>query len=250
MSQTIPGPTINLTAAAAIAVGELFGINASGQAVLATASIKPIAVCTFPADPATSTTEVTGKLLHSGGTFDVKVSAAIAVGAQCWGAASGKVSVTPTPTARFRAKTVATADNDRIEVIFEAFESNVTVRGTPATVTTAATLTAAQIATGRIIGTHPGGGASVALTLPLGTDMDTGFPDVPIGGEVAFTVINRGTTVAADVYTITTNTGWTLGDNMAVPSNAATTGALTGGNVRRFVGRKTGPATWSLYIDG
>ncbi len=251
MSQSSPGPTISLTAAAAIAVGELFGINSSGQAVLATASIKPIAVCTFPADPATSSTEVTGKLLHAGGTFDVKAGAAIAVGAQCWGAAAGELTTVPTPTARFRAKTAAAADNDRFEAIFEGFEENAAIVGTPSTATAGATLTTAQLAAARDPGllraTHPGGGATATLTLPLAADMDTAFPDIPIGGGFRFTIKNIGTAAAADTYTIATNTGWTVtGNVLTVPSGHATTGALAGGNCATFLASKTGAGAWTL----
>src|SRR6185312_1865223 len=48
-------------------------------------------------------------------------------------------------------------------------------QATPIALTTAATLTAAQIAVG-LLTSNPGGAAAVNYQLPLATDMDTAFP--------------------------------------------------------------------------
>jgi len=101
---------------------------------------------------------------------------------------------------------------------------------TPTAKTAAATLTAAELATGIITYT----GAAVALTVPLGTELDTAFPSMKVNSCFEFVIINTGATNAA---TVTANTGCTLVGVAAV--NAVTS------CIWRV--RKTADATYVFY---
>ena len=94
----------------------------------------------------------------------------------------------------------------------------------------AATLTAAELATGIITYT----GAAVALTLPLGTDLDAAFSSMKVNSCFDFFIINTGATNAA---TVTANTGVTL-------VGVAAVSAATSCNWRV---RKTADATYVAY---
>ena len=109
-------------------------------------------------------------------------------------------------------------------------EVQLTTQQTPVAKTAAATLTAAELATGIITYT----GAAVALTLPLGTDMDAAFPSMKVNSCFDFYIINIGATNAA---TVTANTGVTLVGTAAVS-------AATSCNWRV---RKTADATYVAY---
>ena len=104
------------------------------------------------------------------------------------------------------------------------------VQSAPVAKTAVATLTAAELATGIITYT----GAAVALTLPLGTDMDAAFPSMKVNSCFDFYIINTGATNAA---TVTANTGVTLVGTAAVS-------AATSCNWRV---RKTADATYVAY---
>lgn len=101
---------------------------------------------------------------------------------------------------------------------------------TPTAKTAAATLTAAELATGIITYT----GAAVALTMPLGTDLDAAFGSMKVNSSFDFYIINTGATNAA---TVTANTGVTLVGTAAVS-------AATSCNWRV---RKTADATYVAY---
>jgi hypothetical protein len=101
---------------------------------------------------------------------------------------------------------------------------------TPTAKTAAATLTAAELATGIITYT----GAAVALTMPLGTDLDAAFSSMKVNSSFDFYIINTGATNAA---TVTANTGVTL-------VGAAAVAAATSCNWRV---RKTADATYVAY---
>ena len=100
----------------------------------------------------------------------------------------------------------------------------------PVAKTAAATLTAAELATGLITYT----GAAVALTMPLGTDLDAAFGSMKVNSCFDFFIINTGATNAA---TVTANTGVTLVGTAAVS-------AATSCNWRV---RKTADATYVAY---
>ena len=100
----------------------------------------------------------------------------------------------------------------------------------PVAKTAAATLTAAELATGIITYT----GAAVALTMPLGTDLDAAFSSMKVNSTFDFHIINIGGTNAA---TVTANTGVTLVGVAAVSANTACNWRV----------RKTADATYVAY---
>ena len=100
----------------------------------------------------------------------------------------------------------------------------------PEAKTAAATLTAAELATGIITYT----GAAVALTMPLGTDLDAAFSSMKVNSSFDFHIINIGGTNAA---TVTANTGVTLVGVAAVSANTACNWRV----------RKTADATYVAY---
>lgn len=107
--------------------------------------------------------------------------------------------------------------------------------------TTDATLTTTELKT-RILTVNQGAAGTSSLTLPLASGMDTAFPDAATDDAFEFSLINISTNAAEDA-TIITNTGWTLVGEMTVESNDADRAASAG----RFLARKTGTATWTLY---
>ena len=100
----------------------------------------------------------------------------------------------------------------------------------PTAKTAAATLTPAELATEIITYT----GAAVALTLPLGTDLDNAFSSMKVNSSFDFSIINIGGTNAA---TVTANTGCTIVGVAAVSANTSAT----------WSARKTGDATYVFY---
>jgi hypothetical protein len=100
----------------------------------------------------------------------------------------------------------------------------------PVAKTAAATLTAAELATGIITYT----GAAVALTVPTGADLDAAFTSMKVNSCFDFFIINTGATNAA---TVTANTGCTL-------VGVAAVAAVTACNWRV---RKTADATYVFY---
>jgi hypothetical protein len=100
----------------------------------------------------------------------------------------------------------------------------------PVAKTAAATLTAAELATGIITYT----GAAVALTMPLGTDLDAAFSSMKVNSSFDFYIINIGGTNAA---TVTANTGVTLVGTAAVSAGASSNWRV----------RKTADATYVAY---
>jgi hypothetical protein len=115
----------------------------------------------------------------------------------------------------------------------------------PAAKTVSATLTTTELQS-RLITVNQGAGAASALQLPLGTAMDTAFPEFAANDAFDFTVINTSTT-AAETASLTTNTGWTLVGAMDIPAYSAA-GSLN--SSARFLARKTfsaGGGTWTLY---
>ena len=109
-------------------------------------------------------------------------------------------------------------------------EINMVTQVTPTAKVAAATLTAAELATGIITYT----GAAVALTVPLGADLDVAFPSMKVNSSFDFFIINTGATNAA---TVTANTGCTL-------VGVAAVAAVSAANWRV---RKTADATYVFY---
>jgi len=113
-------------------------------------------------------------------------------------------------------------------------EINMVTQVAPTAKVAAATLTAAELATGIITYT----GAAVALTMPLGADLDVAFPSMKVNSCFDFYIINTGATNAA---TVTANTGVTL---VGVAAVAAVTAC-------QWRVRKTAAATYvALRVAG
>lgn len=124
----------------------------------------------------------------------------------------------------------------------QTFDGNLSaiIMGTqiaPQTATTDATLTAAQITGGLLVGSP--GTSAAAYTLPTGTALDAVMTNAKPNSTFRVTVINLGT--SSGVITMTTNTGWTLVGKMTIPITS------TEGSSATFLARKTTDATWTLY---
>lgn len=117
-------------------------------------------------------------------------------------------------------------------------ELKVSVAAAPTTATDSATLTAAQLTNGIILGSPT---TTAAYTLPLASDLDTLLTNSKVGTTFDFRVIN---VTGSGVITVTTNTGWTIGSS---GSQGLMTVAATAGTVRAFRARDTGDGTWALY---
>lgn len=113
------------------------------------------------------------------------------------------------------------------------------IQGAPATMTDTAAITAAQIATGLIVGTPT---AAATYTTPTGTQMDTTFANAKVDSCVDFWIVNVATTAAYDI-TLAAGTGVTLVGGLEISANNAVTDR-SAGHIRA---RKTGTATWTFY---
>ena len=120
-------------------------------------------------------------------------------------------------------------------------ELKMSTQAAPVTATSSATLTAAQITNGIILGSP--GSSAAAYTLPLASDLDALLTNSHVNSSFDFSVINVDGS-GSGVITMTTNTGWSIGTS---GSQGLMTVAATAGTVRRFRARKTGDAAWALY---
>jgi hypothetical protein len=125
--------------------------------------------------------------------------------------------------------------------LLDRVDKNVKTQGAPAAKTVTAALTAAELA-GGLITTTGATGPSVHQ-LPLGSALDTQFPDLKVGEAFDFTIINTGTG-ASDDATITVNTGVTIVGNPTVGS--LTDGTIISGS-GTFRCRKTAAETYVVY---
>jgi hypothetical protein len=108
----------------------------------------------------------------------------------------------------------------------------------PVSVTTAATLTPAQVLNGLILANSGITAASVTYTLPTVADLELVLSNSDkVGTAFTFRLVNLGTSSGTAI--IATNTGWTITGSltMTVP---VTTGA-------QFVARKSAAGAWTLY---
>lgn len=108
----------------------------------------------------------------------------------------------------------------------------------PVAVTTAATLTPAQVLNGLILANSGITAASVTYTLPTVADLELVLSNSDkVGTSFTFRLVNLGTSSGTAI--IATNTGWTISGSltMTVP---VTTGA-------QFVARKSAAGAWTLY---
>ena len=107
----------------------------------------------------------------------------------------------------------------------------------PVSVTTAQTLTAAQVLNGLILA-NSGITASVNYTLPTVAALEAELTNSDrVGTSFTFRLVNLGTSSGTAV--IVTNTGWTISGSltMTIP---VTTGAV-------LVARKSAAKAWTLY---
>lgn len=114
----------------------------------------------------------------------------------------------------------------------------------PATATTAATLTAAQLLTGILNATPTATGATVAYTLPTGTLMD-GSVTFAVNDSFDWVLINNAL-AALDTITLTAGTGHTIVGGPIVQSLHASTGGITGYSAQ-FRTRKSAADTFVTY---
>jgi hypothetical protein len=109
-------------------------------------------------------------------------------------------------------------------------EINMSTQTAPTAKTAAATLTAAELATGIITFN----GTAGALTVPTGALLDAAFPSMKVNSSFEFNIINTDDTDAA---TVTASTGCTLVGVAAVAAATACTWRV----------RRTGDATYVFY---
>jgi hypothetical protein len=108
----------------------------------------------------------------------------------------------------------------------------------PISVTTAATLTPAQVLNGLILANSGITAASVTYTLPTVADLEAVLTNSDkVGTAFTFRVVNLGTSSATAI--IAAGTGWTITGSltMTIP---VTTGAT-------LVARKSAAGAWTLY---
>ena len=97
--------------------------------------------------------------------------------------------------------------------------------------TSAVTLTVAQVLTG-IISATPG--TALSYTLPTVADVEAVVSNAKVNSAFDFSVINLS---SANIGTIATATGWTLVGAMGVAVSSTS----------MFRARKTGDGAWTLY---
>jgi hypothetical protein len=108
----------------------------------------------------------------------------------------------------------------------------------PISVTTAATLTPAQVLNGLILANSGITAASVTYTLPTVTELEAVLTNSDkVGTAFTFRVVNLGTSSATAI--IAAGTGWTITGSltMTIP---VTTGAM-------MIARKSAAGAWTLY---
>lgn len=106
----------------------------------------------------------------------------------------------------------------------------------PASLTSTATLTIAQLVTGIILG-NPGSSAAT-YTLPTVALTEALLVNAKVDSSFDFSVINVDGS-GSGVITLAVGTGWTIVGLATV--------AATAGTTQRYRARKTGVGTWTLY---
>jgi hypothetical protein len=114
------------------------------------------------------------------------------------------------------------------------------VQAAPQTATATATLTAAQITGGLLVGNPSTSAAS--YTLPTATQIDAVFTNAKVNSTFELKIINLGT--SSGLITVVVGTGITAVGNLVV----AITGSAAGvGGAAQFLFRKTGDAAYTVY---
>ena len=109
-------------------------------------------------------------------------------------------------------------------------------QGAPATVTSTAALTAAQLATGLILASP--GGSAASYTLPTVALTEALLTQAHTDSAFDFTIINVDGN-GSGVVTLVAGTGWTLSGLVTIAATAGTAG--------RWRARKTGASAWTCY---
>lgn len=107
-------------------------------------------------------------------------------------------------------------------------EPLMTTQSAPAAYTAAATLAPGDLVNGIITLTN---GGDQNLQLPLAANVDAAIPSAKVDSAIQFSVMALG----AGGATLTTNTGWTLVGVAKVTAQ------------NRYLARKTGTGTWTIY---
>ena len=115
-------------------------------------------------------------------------------------------------------------------------EVQIRTQAAPATATVSATLTAAQLANGIILGSPSSTAAS--YTLPTVADLEALVSSAKVNSCFDFSVVNVDGS-GGGVITLATNTGWSLVGLMTV--------VATAGTAQAFRARKTGDGSWTLF---
>ena len=103
----------------------------------------------------------------------------------------------------------------------------------PQTATATATLTAAQM-TGFMLVANPSAVAA-SYTLPTVASVEAILVNAKVGSTFDLFLVNLGT--GAGIVTLVAGTGWTLVGSAATAISSST----------RFIARKTGDLSWTLY---
>ena len=117
------------------------------------------------------------------------------------------------------------------------------VQPAPQTATVTATLTAAQITGGILVGSPVTTAAS--YTLPTATLIDAVFTNAKVNSTFELTVINLGTSTG--LITIVAGAGITTVGNLVVAITGSTAGVS---GAAQFLFRKTGDAAYTMYRVG
>ena len=114
------------------------------------------------------------------------------------------------------------------------------VQAAPQTATTTATLTAAQVTGGLLVGTA--GTGAVSYTMPTAAAIDAVFTNAKVNSTFDLKVVNLGT--SSGVITMVVGTGITAVGNLLI----AITGSAAGvSGAAQFLFRKTGDAAYTVY---
>jgi len=114
------------------------------------------------------------------------------------------------------------------------------VQAAPQTATTTATLTAAQVTGGLLVGTA--GTGAVSYTMPTAAAIDAVFTNAKVNSTFELKVVNLGT--SSGVITMVVGTGITAVGNLLI----AITGSAAGvGGAAQFLFLKTGDAAYTVY---
>lgn len=143
----------------------------------------------------------------------------------------------------------------RVHVMMNDAGITVSPMAAPTAKTVAVTLTAAELLTKYLTGTHTAG-ATAAYTLPTGTLLDAAVAAAPELAKILETdqgfeweLINLSA-AATDTITLTAGSGHTIVGAAIVPSNHSTTGGGNGTSTSRWRTRRTAANTYVTYRAG